>query len=311
MGSARRSLILTADDYGACESINCGIRAGIDAGAVNTVDGMVTFGRSLPDLAALHADYPRIGIGLHLSITSGFPVLPAYEVPTLVHPDGRFYTLEELVSRLHRVELAELESELRAQIERFLSSRVPLDHLSSQHNVLALYAPFFDLQAALARKYDVPVRSPIPASATIGELRDAPVRKRATRTAGRLALTHPFAALRLVGKTGIRVTGREQAQLDRLGIPHPSLMVAAFRGDPTEVNLKRILRNLPPGTSEFIFHLGITDPQEPVPSGVEADYYPMRERELGVATGPTLPQLLDELCFEVTRYAVLPRPQNR
>lgn len=300
-----RVLIITADDYGACESINRGIRAGIDAGVVTTVAAMASFGRSATDIARLHANYPEVGIGLHASITSGFPVSGTASVPSLVNADGRFYTLSELLTRLERVDPVELERELRAQLAVFDAAGVPIDNLSSQHNILALYTPFFEVMLRLAAERDLPMRSTIPASLALPAFSRAPTRRRGVRMAARLLFSHPRAAFRMAKYGRLSEMRGNQAKLDSAGIVHPDLLVDVFWGAPTSQQLERILTELPTGVSELVVHLGIIEPAEPVPSGVEGEYFPSRELELSAVTAPRFRMKLSALGVELAGFSDL------
>ena len=69
-----RYLIVTADDYGASENINRGIEEGIADGIVTEVSVLTNFARCHEDLKELCARHPHIGVGVHLNISTGYPV---------------------------------------------------------------------------------------------------------------------------------------------------------------------------------------------------------------------------------------------
>src|SRR5207248_8722340 len=67
------------------------------------------------------ASHPSLGIGAHLALVDGAPVLPPSQVPTLIADDGRFRASWKpfIVACLKgQVSLEEVERELTAQIER-------------------------------------------------------------------------------------------------------------------------------------------------------------------------------------------------
>src|SRR6266403_4156400 len=78
------SLILTADDYGACDFIDNGIISALRGGKINTVTAFVTHPGSESRMKTLldlreelkekNAGFYTFNIGLHFSITSGNPV---------------------------------------------------------------------------------------------------------------------------------------------------------------------------------------------------------------------------------------------
>ena len=124
--------------------------------------------------------------GVHLNLTTGRPLLPAAETPTLVDQDGEFLPISTLLSRLlaGRVDKDELRRELEAQIDLALAifgtspeTRIgQLDTHMHFHAVPALGR----LVADLARRYGVPaVRNPdfgafvMPPPSEIGPVRNA------------------------------------------------------------------------------------------------------------------------------------------
>ena len=73
---------------------------------------MVTFPNSLENILDLREAYPEAEIGLHFSITSGRPLSSIDSVKSLVDDYGNFYSIGEIVSRLEKIDLKELEREL-------------------------------------------------------------------------------------------------------------------------------------------------------------------------------------------------------
>ena len=159
-----RYLIITADDYGASININEGIKIAANKKAITAISVLTNFNESLSDLKKISETHPEIGIGVHLNITTGKPILKAEEVPSLVNAHGNFYTIEELLPKIKSISLNDLRKELRAQILTLLKYDIRLDHLSDQHGILFLYSPFFDIVTELAKEFNVPVRSPVIAS---------------------------------------------------------------------------------------------------------------------------------------------------
>jgi len=155
-----RLLIITADDFGASKNINEGIKLAADKNAITTIAALTNFNESLPELKEISAAHPEIGIGIHLNITTGKPVLLAKEVPSLVNVDGNFYTIDELLPNLNSISLADLKKELKAQILALQSIDIRIDHLSDQNGILSFYTPFFDVVTELALEFNVPVRTP-------------------------------------------------------------------------------------------------------------------------------------------------------
>jgi predicted glycoside hydrolase/deacetylase ChbG (UPF0249 family) len=113
-------IIVTADDYGMCDSVNQAIEECMAAGVVRAACVMMNM-PSHRHTSSLRRRFPNCSIGIHWTLTEGQPVLPSTQVPSLVHPKGTFYSASELRRRwlAGRVNLAEIRMELRAQHERF------------------------------------------------------------------------------------------------------------------------------------------------------------------------------------------------
>jgi predicted glycoside hydrolase/deacetylase ChbG (UPF0249 family) len=117
-----RNLIITADDYGMCQSVNDAIDACLEAGALRATCVMV----NMPCFAAaasLRDRFPSCSVGIHWTLTQGRPVLAASRIASLVNASGEFHTIEEFRKRwiLGRIQKAEVRSELRAQHDRMVS----------------------------------------------------------------------------------------------------------------------------------------------------------------------------------------------
>jgi chitin disaccharide deacetylase len=133
--SARR-LIVSADDFGMAPGVDAGIAAAVAAGAVTSVGVMANLADPAR-LRALRMAQPEVSLGVHLNLTTGVPVAGASAVPTLVGADGGFLPLAVLTRRTlaGRVRRADVERELRAQVDRLQAAGVPLDHFDSHQHV--------------------------------------------------------------------------------------------------------------------------------------------------------------------------------
>jgi predicted glycoside hydrolase/deacetylase ChbG (UPF0249 family) len=276
-----RFLILTADDFGASKNINEGIKIAADKNAITTISVLSNFEESLPDIKRISENHPDIGIGVHLNITTGKPVLRANQVPSLVNENGNFYTIEELLPKINSISINDLRKELRAQILAIVKNDIKLDHLSDQFGILSLYTPFFDIMTEFAKEFNVPLRSPIIASVKYPDLfQNSQIKKRGRQIAFRFAITAPFKAISFLKYTNLHQMDKKIQKLDKLGISHPDLLIECFWGDPTASNFLNILKNLPIGYSEIVLHCGTSTRQENYPSGLDLDYFKNRENEL-------------------------------
>lgn len=131
-------LIVNADDFGLCESVNRAIIDCYQAGAVTSTTLLVN-GEASASAADLAAAHPALGVGLHFDLTSGQPSLPAAEVPSLTGADGRFPGMAAQIWRLTsgRARRRELEAELTAQIAACRQLGIDPTHIDSHHHLHA------------------------------------------------------------------------------------------------------------------------------------------------------------------------------
>jgi len=307
-----RILIITADDFGASENINDGIKIAADKKAISAISVLSNFTESLPKLKKISENHPDIGIGIHLNIVTGRPVLDAEQIPSLVNPGGSFYTIDELLPRIKSISTDDLRKELRAQILALAKYDIRIDHLSYQFGILSLYTPFFEIVTELAGEFGVPVRSPLPVSVKYPEtFPNSHMNKRGHQIALRFALTHPFKAIGLLKYIRNREMERKAEILDELGILYPDLLIDYFWGDPTAANLLYILEHLPKGVSELILHLGTYSRQDNYPGGLDVDYFKNRENELIICTNDYLKEYLNYLNIRTIGYSEISNYKNK
>lgn len=304
-GSNTKRVILTADDYGAARCIDQGILRGIESGNINSVAAMVNFPRSKKALQELHRDFPQVGIGLHVSITAGKPLSPRKELRSLLNHRGNFHDLNELIPRIKAVDLDQLEQEIRRQIEFLLELGIKPDSLSSHHNVLQIYSPFFRKLLKLAEFYKIPLRSTQPVSIFFPEFSYCQTRQRGRMAALQLISHHTLSAIKFIRYGTTREMSRNQGLMKRVGVPHPDYLADAFWGDPTPANLSHILNHLPDGTSELVFHLGIPPGRERLPHGIDRGYCKKRNYELICLSSSEFSQWLKERKIQLVRFSDL------
>jgi len=127
----RRMLIVNADDLGRTVGINDGIFTAHRDGLVTSATLMVGYAAAEP-AAAEARRYRKLGIGLHVALTGGIPILRPERVPSLVDGNGRLPAKPEGHGDL---DADEVLAEVEAQLRRFrrLMGRMPT-HLDSHHH---------------------------------------------------------------------------------------------------------------------------------------------------------------------------------
>src|SRR5437762_2866278 len=113
----QKRLIVNADDFGWSHGITDGILLAHQDGIVTSTTLMVNEPASAYALEQSE-HFPKLGVGVHLRLCDGHPVLPPGEIRSLVDETGKLCSITETRRRLERGEISgrEIEAEFRAQI---------------------------------------------------------------------------------------------------------------------------------------------------------------------------------------------------
>lgn len=144
-------LIVNADDFGYSKGVNFGIIEAYTEGVVTSATMMCNM-PSAQHAFALMQEYRELPVGIHLVLDSGRPLHD--HVPSLVDEQGNFLHLPELVMS---ATADDIERELSAQIEYFLSFGVRPTHIDSHHHVHA-HERILPVVLKLAQHYQLPLR---------------------------------------------------------------------------------------------------------------------------------------------------------
>jgi len=154
-------LIINADDLAMSHSENDASLTAFDNKLITSATVMVPcpwFG----EVAVYAKAHPDADLGLHLTLTAEWqtfrwgPVTPRTLVPSLVGPDGFFYSTTEEFARHAKVD--EVETEVRAQIERARSMGLEPTHLDAHMHALYATPELFAVLRKVAREYRLPIR---------------------------------------------------------------------------------------------------------------------------------------------------------
>jgi predicted glycoside hydrolase/deacetylase ChbG (UPF0249 family) len=158
-----RLLIINADDFGMCNSVNEAIFGALKEGIVRSTSLMVPCPWAIHAMHFL-ADRPVIPFGVHLTVISEWvdyrwgPVTPSEKVPSLIDEAGYFYNFEQMSQFLAQVSLDQLEMEFRAQIEFVLAAGLKPTHLDWHCLRLEGRPDISELMFKLAREYGLAFR---------------------------------------------------------------------------------------------------------------------------------------------------------
>jgi predicted glycoside hydrolase/deacetylase ChbG (UPF0249 family) len=158
-----RLLIINADDFGMCNSVNEAIVGALKEGIVRSTTLMVPCPWSLHAMHFL-ADHPEISFGVHLTVISEWvdyrwgPVTPREKVPSLIDEAGYFYSFEQMPEFLAQVRFEQLEMEFRTQIEVVLAAGLKPTHLDWHCLRLDGREDISEVMLGLAKEYGVAFR---------------------------------------------------------------------------------------------------------------------------------------------------------
>lgn len=158
-----KTLIVTADDFGNSIPVNEAVEQGHIHGVLSAASLMVG-GPAFDDAVARARKLPRLGVGLHLTLVDGRPVLPPDLIPDLVGADGRFpkdATRQGLALFFSPAMRRQALAEIRAQFERFRSTGLHLDHVNG-HQHFHMHPVVVGALLELLPKFGAPpVRRPV------------------------------------------------------------------------------------------------------------------------------------------------------
>lgn len=281
-----KQLIVNADDFGLHPLINAGIIKGHQEGFI-TSTSLMPSAPCWQEAVLLAKENPRLGIGVHLTLVGSVPsVLPKEQVSSLLDDDGLF--LPDYVAFAKRyysgaVKKAELEAELRAQLERALSCGVNITHIDSHQHTHVLPG-INSLVLKLSNEYNI-IRVRIPKEGYL--------------------FTGGFqtGVGRLIGRSGLSFCADMAAlRADSLGLRHPQHFYGMLAGGHLNAQLiANILRQLPEGVSEIMTHPGLDSAA--LGKAFSWQYHWREELEAYLDAGNKA--LLKELGIEPVSFAAL------
>jgi predicted glycoside hydrolase/deacetylase ChbG (UPF0249 family) len=149
-----RTLLVIADDYGIGLRVSDAILELARAGRVTGTALLANAPYAEPAVGAWRRAGMPVEMGWHPNLTLDAPVLPPKRVPSLVQPDGAFWPLSTFLRRcwLGRVNPAEVESELRAQLRQFNDLVGHPPRFVNTHQHISLFQPVAGILERLLRR---------------------------------------------------------------------------------------------------------------------------------------------------------------
>ena len=271
--SARKQLVVNADDFGFTPDVNQGI---VDAHrqGILTATTLMANGAAFEDALRLARATPTLDIGCHLVLIGGRSLV-----------SGKLYprTVGQLLAALARREIRPYE-ELAAQVRHILDAGIRPSHLDT-HKHTHLAPPVLAAVARLGEEFGIPwVRRPFdfPLDAMRGAV---PRLKRLTSSAMRLLRRRFHKVLERHGCrttdhfAGFQITGRFHI-----------------------AELVQLLAALPEGSTEFMCHPGhCGEALRNAPTRLKES----REQEFEALVAPETRAALERNGIELVRYAQL------
>jgi hopanoid biosynthesis associated protein HpnK len=284
-----RRLIINADDFGLTSGVNRAILEAHGQGAVTSTSLMAN-AAAFSEAVGLAQASPRLGVGCHVVLVDGTPVLPASQVTSLLasnHQGGaRFrdgmgnFAIHALCRRLQP---DQIEAEVTAQIRKIQAAGLRVSHLDTHKHTHML-------------------------PQVLGSL------LRAAKACGVKALRNPFDVIQLtqvaarpvLWKRWLEVgalrslAGRFRVAIDQAGMLTPAgTLGMVATGALDEQLFQAIVEKLPEGTWEFVCHPGYDDEQL---RGLRTRLKQSRVEELRILTSPTTRALLARGGIELISY---------
>jgi hopanoid biosynthesis associated protein HpnK len=277
-----KHLIVNADDFGLTSAVNRGILRAFQEGIVTSTSLLVT-GSAFEDAVALARQNPELDVGLHLSLVEERAVLGRGTLPTLVDETGCFpKTSAEFFKRAFfgRINWAEVEREIAAQIARFKETGLRLSHIDS-HQHLHMFPPVLQIVRRLTRTMDnVWIRN----------------------SAGPWRKSSGVSIRRWVQKLGLNLTCLSARGLAGGRLPQMPDGMLGFdvSGCLTQFALEQTLRKIPDGLYELICHPGEDDADTRTRYSHWGYHW---AEELDALTAPETQLVLEEQGIAVTSFA--------
>lgn len=240
-----RRLIVNADDFGLTPGVNRGIIE-LHASGLVTSTSLMARAAATDEAIRLARSAPLLGVGCHVVMVDGEPVLPPAQIPTVVDPKtGSFHvSLTAFLTRLFtgRIRAEELEAEAAAQIAALQSRGLRLTHIDT-HKHLHVFPQVLRPLLRAARAAGIhAIRHPFEPAWAVRGAAKAPWTRVAELSA--LRWLEPRSRKILIDE-GFRTTDGTIA------------MAGTGTLDPT--TLRSLLKQLPAGTWELVTHPGYND----------------------------------------------------
>lgn len=278
-----KRIIVNADDFGRHELINRAVERAFNSGCLKSATIMAG-GAAVEDAVKLAKKISGLGVGIHFTLANGNPILPPNEIPSLVTEEGIFHA--DYVKFLKRylsgkISLAEVRSELAAQLEKIFRAGLTPTHIDSHqhlHHVPGIVEIVLDLAAASGIK--------------------------AMRVANTKLFDGELDSIgKFVGRLGLGSLAKFAAHAaHKRNFATPEHFAGIVAGESVSENfMLKLIENLRDGTTEVMLHPGTDNKILQYFCEWDHDF----EEELAAVTSPRVLNLLAEKNISAINFADL------
>ncbi len=231
--AGKKVIMLHADDIGMCPEANIAAKEQLTKGEIHSAAVMIPCPNA-EEFINWAKENPAMDIGLHLTLTSEWkkhrwgPITPDAEVPGLLDPEDMLWrSVPEVVQH---ASAEEVEKEIRAQIEQSIAWGYKPDHIDTHMGTLFGDPSYVKVYMKVAQEYGIPANIiDISVPSVLAEFR---------------AKGYPM------DDSVVKMT-------EEYTLPKLDFFSSAPKADSYEEKVeafKTLIKSLPPGLTEIIFH---------------------------------------------------------
>ena len=263
-----KRLIINSDDYGRTPDISRGIREAHLRGVVTSTTCMMNIPTTAADVVLALAETPQLGMGVHLVLTMGRPIVTREAGSSITDENGNFFKYTPFIEHVPQMDMDQVKAEWHAQIEAFIKAagRKPT-HLDSHHHSSYFAPQLFRGMLELAKEYDCAIRFPF-----------------TNDISSELEETYKHVPNLIKEFNPLRPD---------------TFLVDFYDESATYEELVHLINNIGDGTTEIMCHPGYVDEA----FANESVYNFQRERELKILTDPSIKEVIEATGINLITFA--------